>query len=388
MSTFKVTVEQLTEVSPHPNADVLELAQVGLYRAVVPKGVYKTGDWALYIPEGAIVPDDLLYEMNLVGRLAGKEKNRVKAIRLRGELSQGLVCRPQAIDRVLGGDWDHDASGRLGAPVSSDQDFAEALGITKYVPEIPTQMAGRVYPAETLMRWPDIENIKRYPNMFEHGEPVVATEKVHGTCFLLTFSDEGDVAGSVAVSSKGYGSKGLAIERDPHNLYWRAVNAYSLEAFADQVSIVAGAPLVGLFGEVYGAGVQDLTYGADTHRGAPGFVLFDIAVDYGDGVQVFLGPEQFLDVVHEVNEKLLGEGVIDAPIETVPVLYEGPYDEDVLLRLAEGNTELGDPPVTQIREGLVVRPLKHAISPVTNDRKIGKIVSEAYLTRKNATEFE
>jgi hypothetical protein len=34
MSTFKVTVEKL-RVYPHPNADLLELAEVGLYRAVV-----------------------------------------------------------------------------------------------------------------------------------------------------------------------------------------------------------------------------------------------------------------------------------------------------------------------------------------------------------------
>ncbi len=37
MSTLRVTAEVLT-VHEHPNADALELAQVGLYRAVVAKG--------------------------------------------------------------------------------------------------------------------------------------------------------------------------------------------------------------------------------------------------------------------------------------------------------------------------------------------------------------
>lgn len=38
MSTLRVTAETLA-VHAHPNADALELAQVGLYRAVVARGV-------------------------------------------------------------------------------------------------------------------------------------------------------------------------------------------------------------------------------------------------------------------------------------------------------------------------------------------------------------
>lgn len=93
MSTLRVTAEQLT-VHEHPNADALELAQVGLYRAVVAKGAYRTGDFAVYIPEQAVLPDVLIAQLGLTGRLAGGAANRVKAVRLRGELSQGLVCRP------------------------------------------------------------------------------------------------------------------------------------------------------------------------------------------------------------------------------------------------------------------------------------------------------
>ena len=95
MSSFAVTAERLI-IHAHPDREVerLELAQVGEYRAVVPKGQYRTGDWAVYIPEQAILPDELLAELCLTGRLAGPKKNRVKATRFRGELSQGLVCSP------------------------------------------------------------------------------------------------------------------------------------------------------------------------------------------------------------------------------------------------------------------------------------------------------
>jgi RNA ligase (TIGR02306 family) len=382
MSTFQVTAEQVT-VHPHPNADRLELAQVGLYRAVVGKGQFQTGDWAIYIPEAAVLPPELIEELGLTGKLAGREKNRVKAVRLRGEISQGIVCRPSTINEMVGNNWED-----MGVASRGVIDFADVLGITKYVPEIPTQMAGKVYAADRLLRWPDIESIKRHPDIFEPGEPVSVTEKIHGTCFLLTWSDTGLglADASVAVSSKGYGGKGLAIERDAGNLYWRAVNAYSLEEFANRASFIIGAPTVGLFGEVYGAGVQDLAYDANANKGAPGFALFDIAVDYGDGIQVFLDPEMFQSVVRSVNQELGEEGVLDQPVNIAPVLYQGPYDEKTLLELAEGKTTLGG---GNIREGVVVRPRKEARSAVTGSRKIGKIVGEGYLTRGgNATEFE
>ncbi len=175
MSTFRVTMEHLT-IHDHPNADALELAQVGLYRAVVVKGLYKTGDMALYIPEQAVLPDLLIEELGLTGRLAGKAKNRVKAVRLRGEISQGIVCRPNA----AGLDW---------ARVSDCpwlDDYAHVLDITKWVPEIPPHMAGEVESAPELIRWIDIENLQRYTDIFTTGQHVIATEKIHGTACLVT----------------------------------------------------------------------------------------------------------------------------------------------------------------------------------------------------------
>src|SRR5690606_6819973 len=132
MSTLRVTAEVLT-IHEHPNADALELAQVGLYRAVVAKGVYRTGDVAVYIPEQAVLPAELIEELGLTGRLAGGNRDRVKAVRLRGELSQGIVCRPRAL-----ADVDLEQAAKDGT------DFAERLGITKWVPPVPPTMSGEV----------------------------------------------------------------------------------------------------------------------------------------------------------------------------------------------------------------------------------------------------
>lgn len=356
MSTLRVTAEVLT-VHPHPNADALELAQVGLYRAVVAKGAYRTGDAAVYIPEQAVLPAALVDELGLTGRLAGKGSDRVKAVRLRGELSQGIVCRPGAL-----------ADTDLIQAAADGTDFAEALGITKWAPPVPTTMDGDVESAPDLLPWVDIENLQRYPGIFEPGEPVVLTEKLHGTACLLTLRAED---GRAQVSSKGYGAKGLALKEDPRNLYWRAVHGHGLPAVAERLAKRLGARRVGLFGEVYGAGVQDLAYGADGRSETVGYALFDVSADI-DGQIHWLDPAEVLEP---------GE------VPLVPRLYAGPYDLDTVLAHASGRETVSGRQ-THLREGVVIRPATERYSPVVGGRAIAKAVSPAYLTRKGGTEYE
>ncbi|MQY05249.1 RNA ligase (ATP) [Actinomadura macrotermitis] len=355
MSTLRVTAEQLT-IHPHGNADALELAQIGLYRAVVAKGRYVTGDWALYIPEGALVPDDLIEELGLTGRLAGSGRNRVKAVRLRGELSQGLVCVPKAVADV-----------DLAAAHAQGRDFAAELGVTKWVPPIPVHMSGEVAAAPDLVPWIDIEDVKRYPGIFEPGEEVVATEKIHGTACAFTWA-----GGERYVSSKGFSAKRMAIVHDPANLYWRAVEAHGVPAAAERIAERYGVDRVGVFGEVFGAGVQDLAYGATGRGERPGYAVFDVAV--GE-------PARWLDA-GEVAEVLA-----DVGLPMVPVLYQGRYDEAALMELATGRESVSGN-AEHLREGLVVRTAAERYSPVTGNRAIAKFVSPAYLTRKNGTEYE
>ncbi|MET9669124.1 RNA ligase (ATP) [Streptomyces sp. NPDC006475] len=355
MSTLRVTAELLT-IHEHPNADALELAQVGLYRAVVAKGAYRSGDIAVYIPEQAVLPAPLIEELGLTGRLAGKASHRVKAVRLRGELSQGIVCVPRALADV-----------DLRRAVAEETDFAERLSITKWSPPIPPTMNGEVERAPDLLPWVDIENIQRYPEIFEPGEPVVLTEKLHGTACLVTYAA---ADGRVQVSSKGFGSKGLALKEDPRNLYWRGVLGHDVPAVAARIAEKLGATRVGIFGEVYGAGVQDLAYGADGRSETLGYAVFDLSAQI-DGQVRWLDPAALLD----------GE------LPLVPRLYEGPYDVGTVLGLASGRETVSGREL-HLREGVVIRPVTERYSPVVGGRAIAKAVSPAYLTRKGGTEYE
>ncbi|MFI8278888.1 RNA ligase (ATP) [Streptomyces sp. NPDC085929] len=358
MSTLRVTAEELT-VHEHPNADALELAQVGLYRAVVAKGAYRSGEFAVYIPEQAVLPAELIAELGLTGRLAGGSADRVKAVRLRGELSQGLVCRPRALADV-----------DLAQAAEEGTDFAELLGITKWAPPVPTTMNGEVEAAPDLLPWVDIENLQRYPHLFEPGEPVVLTEKLHGTACLLTYVADGE---RVLVSSKGFGSKGLALKEEDRNLYWRAVRGHGVPQVAAKLAARLGASRIGVFGEVYGAGVQDLGYGTDARTAAtgPGYAVFDVSAEI-DGQVRWLDPHELLP---------------DGELPLVPRLFEGPYELDAVLELAGGRETVSGRAV-HLREGVVIRPVTERHSPVVGGRAIAKAVSPAYLTRKGGTEYE
>ncbi|MEU3298547.1 MULTISPECIES: RNA ligase (ATP) [unclassified Streptomyces] len=366
MSTLRVTAEPLT-IHEHPRADALELAQVGLYRAVVAKGAYRSGDFAVYIPEQSVLPATLIDELGLTGRLAGKASDRVKAVRLRGELSQGIVCRPRALE---GTDLERAAA--------DGTDFAALLGITKWSPPIPPTMSGDVESAADLLPWVDVENLQRYPDIFEPGEPVVLTEKLHGTACLVTYvADEagapavpGEPRGKVLVSSKGFGAKGLALKEDPRNLYWRAVHGHAVAEVAARLAAKLGARRVGIFGEVFGAGVQDLSYGANARSTELGYAVFDVSAEID-------GQVRWLDAVE----------LLDGELPLVPRLYEGPFSLEKVLELASGRETVSGREM-HLREGVVIRSATERYSPVVGGRAMAKSVSPAYLTRKGGTEYE
>ncbi len=356
MSTFKVTVEEL-KISPHPNADRLELAQVGDYLSIVPKGQFCTGDLAAYIPEASIVPEKVLEELGLVGKLAGSAKNRVRAMRLRGILSQGIcyAARPE---------W------------HKGQDVTDILGITKYEPIVPSYMNGELYGAglDRCIRY-DIEAFKRYPKVLEPGEPVVITEKLHGTWCQLGMVTK-DMAhpdyGQLVVASKGLGHKGLAFKPDAeansHNLYLQVARALHIEErFADTEH-----PLF-ILGEVFGAGVQDLSYGQKT-RGTHMFRVFDVFIH---------GPT-------DPEGRYLNDDELDAfctthGFERVPVLWRGPFDKAKMLELTSGKESVSGTEA-HIREGVVVRTQQERRDPEIGRVQL-KSVSDDYLLRKGGTEY-
>lgn len=393
MSSFECAVVRV-KIAPHPNADAIEIAQVGDYQSIVKKGQFKNGSLAVYIPEQAVLPEWLLKSMGFwdaikgKGALSGSLGNRVRAIKLRGVLSQGIVLGGVQFhtgDELVVGCPDAETGGHTWCHMNfaEGQDAAEFLGIVKYEPALPSHMKARVIGVdyENTHHY-DFDNLKKKPELFEDGEDVVITEKIHGTLIQVGVvpsksANEKYYGGRVVVSSKGMGRQGYILDHDdPTNLYAQAAKKAGLfDAVLDVLGPVAdstGRPVF-IVGEVYGktpsgAGVQDLTYGGEELA----FAAFDICVG-NRGSEAYYPWTKFLITC------------IDMKVRTVPLLYIGPYSKEVVLEHTDGKDTISG---THIREGVVVKSVEETPSQHFG-RKIAKSVSEAYLLRKGeVTEFQ
>ncbi len=419
MAEFEVNVVRIDRIEDHPNADALELAIIGGYRAIVKIGEFRAGDLVVYIPEASILPQWLLKEMGLEGYLAGKDKNRVKAIKLRGILSQGLVLpikihMDKDIDIVAsnGKIWTYHiiqcehqgyiiGEGYITEDVESQflgLDVAELLGIVQWEPPIPISMVGEVCNIYGKTLRYDIENLKKYPHILEEGEEVVMTEKLHGTFMGIGYwpgLGKTDLfeGGDVFTFSKGLGAQGLVFKDNENN--WNNLYVKNLVDLIDGVGFNIingikkwfeygkraernpikefrkGKPMpVYILAEIFCKGIQDLAYGLD----ADTLCVFD----------VFIGEPssgRYLDYDEMVY---FCEEIID--VAMVPVLYHGPYSKELADGYCEGLTEVQGGKGACIREGVVIKPAFEARHDEIG-RVILKHVSERYLLRKNATEY-
>ena len=162
MSTFCVPVVRVGAVSRHPNADALSLTEVRGCPVVLRTGSFVEGDLAVYVPVDAVV-DTTVPELAFLAA-DGKTSVRIRAKRLRGTFSMGLL---------------------IAAPVGAAEgdDLAERLRIAKWEEPEPVSMAGEQAKAPSLLvPTYELEAWRHYGStLFDAGEEVVVTEKLHGT---------------------------------------------------------------------------------------------------------------------------------------------------------------------------------------------------------------
>lgn len=118
------TVRRIDEINPIENADAIEVATIGGWKVVVKKGQLQAGELAIFFEIDSFLPDEPVYEfLKNKKTLDGREGYRLRTIKLRGQISQGLVLPlsdfPQFNDIVL----------------KEDDDVSEWLNVVKW--ELP-----------------------------------------------------------------------------------------------------------------------------------------------------------------------------------------------------------------------------------------------------------
>jgi RNA ligase (TIGR02306 family) len=358
-TTITVLVSQITNIRPHPDADKLELSQVNGWELVVPKGKYHDGDIGIYIPEDSLVPDEWALRWGIKAYLKGANNNRVGKISLRGSPSFGVF-----VDIPEGQNWE------LGTNV------AEHFGISRYEAPIRTTCGDADKENSLIQRYTDIDNLRNYPTVFENGEEVIATEKLHGSNEKLGFIEGVEVAGSMSFPRK---RPVKLIGEDPAtqvvvpceldspevkaNTYWFPWSIPAVQDLLRGIYEETKSKQILIYGEVFGSSIQKgFTYG---FVGSISFRAFDLLVDGR-----YLNYDDFKAVCAKYG------------VETCPVVYRGPYSIEKIAEVSGGKSLLDG---KTLREGVVVCP------PVERThRKVGrlkmKFVSTEYLNKRKSEE--
>lgn len=312
------SVQRVTAISPIEGADAIEAASVLGWKVVVKKGEYEPGDLAVYLEIDSVPPDVKPFQF-LWAKYEQRPGNyRIKTVKLRGQISQGLLVQPYQIEDFLPQDDYHN----FGRWLVEGHDLTEALGVTKYESPLPkgaTDIEGQFFDGvpKTDEERVQSETGQRLLAAIQ-GRPYYITVKCDGAS--MTVAQHG---GEVKVASRNY-----RLARSSDSPYWHAASKGLLQ-FVEQ------HPNLALQGELVGPGIQNNRLGLKDHH----CYVFNI-YDRDLGVRMSW-PEM---VEHA-----------DGRFELVP-LVQGPtryfsYTQDELLRLAEGKYD----GTSNEREGIVIR---------------------------------
>lgn len=348
----RVDVVKINEVRPHPNADRLEIIPIEGYQAIVAKGQFKVGDLAYYVPPDSVVPDReefaFLWKNEKFEGGTPIKKRRITARRLRGEWSEGLLMPINDLKTIAG-------PGPKPFGWEPDDDVSELLGIEHYnavednsvsIADGPLSFFGRLRkfffgkkeaPKLNVPTY-DVDSIKKYMKVFQPGEPVTVTEKIHGSNARYSFRK----GGWLKRDKMWAGSKNVWKAADS-NCAWR-------KALKDNPWIETWCkkhPGYTLYGEITPIH-SGFNYGSEI--GVIYFWVFDVLSPEGKWLSIF-DFDGFL---------------------RVPVLYTGPFDLEKIASLVDGPTHSTG---QHIREGIVIRA----------DRPTGRVqlkwVSNSYLEK-------
>ncbi len=336
------TIQTIDEISPIEGADAIEAARIGGWWVVVKKDEYKVNDLCVYLEIDSWVPTELAPFLTKAGHepkeFRGVKGERLKTIRLRGQLSQGLILPISVLDYLIESEY------LVGL------DVTVPLGIIKWEQDEPAQLAGNArgnFP--TFIPKTDQERVQ---NLSRHLEKCIlandeweVTEKLDGSSMTVY----------VSVNSEGiyHGvcSRNLDLKEDLNNSFWMVARRDGLHENLEYQMQFIGQ--VAIQGELIGPGIQGNPYSLDKLE----FYLYDVyLIEKGR----YMTPEE------------RSTFAITTDIEECPFIDVAPTPEvQEALTFAEGTSALN--PKVQ-REGVVYKSM-------TRDYDSFKAISNAWLIK-------
>lgn len=330
------TLQQVFRIEPIAGADNIELARFMDidWQCVVAKSyALQPGDWVVYFEIDSVLPELPVFEFMAVRHY------RVKTIRLRGTLSQGLAIPVGDLTEYLEDGTDFFLSG---------EDVTDVIGVKLYEPGVAQGQAKLA--GNQKSRFPyfipktDEERVQSSPRVLRelYGHEAVATVKADGTS-LTVYKWQGEF---------GVCTRNFELY-DSDCVYWDMARKYNLDTIQEGYALQM---------EIVGPGIQKNRMGLPNVQ-CRGFSVYNISERRYEG--------------HDETECVFAHH----GIPMVEVAYrwdEFPYfkTEDVL------NLTIGYYPGTkQQREGLVFRPVREMYSQALAGRLSFKAINNAYLLK-------
>lgn len=329
------SVQRIKQILPIEGADAIELAIVNGWKVVVAKNVgHKVGDLVVYCEIDSFLPVKPEFEFlrkTSYKKMLDQEGFRLKTIKLRGQVSQGLVLPIRELQL---------ANKDL---LAEGMDVTTELEIVKYEPPIPAELAGKVkglFPG--FIPKTDEERIQNLTQDFEEWKKLpkgcfYTTEKLDGSSATYYYKD----------GEFGVCSRNLELLETEGNTFWRVAREMDLENKMKSLGYN-----VSMQGELVGEGIQGNPYKI---KGQKVFFFNLFKIDEYEHAG--------LDEFQKTTE--------DLGLETVPVLetsFDLPDTIDDLLSYADSKSFFNS---SFDREGVVIR---------SKDRKISfKVISNKFL---------
>ena len=336
------SIRKIDGIAPIEGADAIEVATVGGWKVVVKKGEFGVGDLAVYCEIDSWIPTEIapfLSKGKEPREFEGVKGERLRTVKLRGQLSQGLLLPLEP------------TCANIESELFEGLDVSFPLNIKKWEPVIPAQLAGQVkgnFPS--LIPKTDQERcqnlVQEIDGAIQSGMRFEVTEKLEGssmTCYLI----DGEF---------GVCSRNLDLKRDENNAFWKVAIEEDIET---KMRNMGGN--FAIQGELVGPGIQGNIYKLNK----PEFRVFDV-------YSIKLG-----DYLTAGDRRLMVEilGLKHVPVLAAAAsLYDslGLKDVDDILSFADGKSVMGDIS-GPLREGVVFKEV--------NGGMTFKAISNKYLLK-------
>lgn len=288
-------VTAISDVTKHPDADSLDICTVGGWQCITKLGEFKQGDLAVYCSIDSWIPEPLapfLTKGNKAKEYQNIVGNRLRTVKLRKQVSQGLLLPMSVLSQVCQGNVFQYQDG---------DDVTELLGIVKYDPPVPACLSGEVegmFPSFISKTDQErVQNIIKRPRRLVGTWEV--TLKLDGSSMTMFVNEE-----QAGVCSRNLHLKDN--EQNDGNTLVQLARSVDYTKMLPEVSNRVGFDFA-LQGEIMGPGIQNNREKFDNAR----FFVFDV---YNISESRYLTREERTRVLDVINE-------YTALIEHVPVIH-------------------------------------------------------------------